>query len=299
MKKSSGGGSRNRSGRLAQQHVPQSPAPPARHSRRRHRRKLPPTGRFVRGQIDAIRRSLQATRSVATWIPLCLPPTDDTRYAVVFRVVVVGNHHRRTDLQTVHRQRLTTRFGELATTIGPPGRFRGRTAACRPAFRRSFRHRLASEFVDGEPIVPVPPRSPVPTNGPIVKVVVDRRDVVKGNVRHAFTADEEPGQSWNTRPYSRREIERPMLAALVIWILAASMVTAIVYVWDKRSAVRGRSRVPENVLLALSVAGGWPGGLAAETGPSQDAENVLSNQVCPVRRRQSDHRRGPACPIVN
>ncbi|MFK8115468.1 MAG: DUF1294 domain-containing protein [Rubripirellula sp.] len=54
-----------------------------------------------------------------------------------------------------------------------------------------------------------------------------------------------------------------MLAGLGSWILIASAITAILYAWDKRAAIKGRQRIPENTLLGLSLAGGWPGGLIA------------------------------------
>lgn len=54
-----------------------------------------------------------------------------------------------------------------------------------------------------------------------------------------------------------------MLPSLIIWILVASLVTAILYAWDKRSAVLGRPRIRERTLLMWSVLGGWPGGWIA------------------------------------
>jgi uncharacterized membrane protein YsdA (DUF1294 family) len=52
-------------------------------------------------------------------------------------------------------------------------------------------------------------------------------------------------------------------AGLAIWILLASIVTAILYVWDKRSAIKDHPRVSENTLLTWSCLGGWPGALIA------------------------------------
>lgn len=54
-----------------------------------------------------------------------------------------------------------------------------------------------------------------------------------------------------------------MLAGFAIWSLAASIVTAILYAWDKRSATKGYQRIPESTLLASCLLGGWPGGFAA------------------------------------
>ena len=54
-----------------------------------------------------------------------------------------------------------------------------------------------------------------------------------------------------------------MLAGLFFWMLVTSLVTAILYVWDKRSAARGRDRIAERTLLVWSLLGGWPGGWIA------------------------------------
>ncbi len=55
-----------------------------------------------------------------------------------------------------------------------------------------------------------------------------------------------------------------MLAAvLAVWILLASVVAAILYVWDKRAAIKDRPRISENTLLIWSLLGGWPGSLVA------------------------------------
>lgn len=43
-----------------------------------------------------------------------------------------------------------------------------------------------------------------------------------------------------------------------------SAVTFLVFWYDKIAATNGRRRVPERVLLGLSFAGGWPGGLLAQ-----------------------------------
>jgi uncharacterized membrane protein YsdA (DUF1294 family) len=43
----------------------------------------------------------------------------------------------------------------------------------------------------------------------------------------------------------------------------ASVASLAAYAWDKRRAVAGGRRVPENVLHLLALAGGWPGALIA------------------------------------
>ena len=54
-----------------------------------------------------------------------------------------------------------------------------------------------------------------------------------------------------------------MLAGLAIWTLVVSAVTAILYSWDKRAAIKGHRRIREKTLLTCSILGGWPGALAA------------------------------------
>jgi uncharacterized membrane protein YsdA (DUF1294 family) len=54
-----------------------------------------------------------------------------------------------------------------------------------------------------------------------------------------------------------------MLTGLSIWMLIASLVTGILYTWDKRAAIKDFRRVPEKTLLGLSLLGGWPGGWIA------------------------------------
>ncbi|TWU34953.1 hypothetical protein Poly41_40970 [Novipirellula artificiosorum] len=54
-----------------------------------------------------------------------------------------------------------------------------------------------------------------------------------------------------------------MLLGLTIWTLAASVVTAVLYAWDKRAAAKHRRRIAERTLLGWSVVGGWPGGWMA------------------------------------
>ncbi|MEH3034453.1 MAG: DUF1294 domain-containing protein [Aeromicrobium erythreum] len=51
--------------------------------------------------------------------------------------------------------------------------------------------------------------------------------------------------------------------ALVAWVGATSLVTALAYGADKAAARRGTWRTSEATLLALGLVGGWPGGLVA------------------------------------
>jgi uncharacterized membrane protein YsdA (DUF1294 family) len=53
-------------------------------------------------------------------------------------------------------------------------------------------------------------------------------------------------------------LDRAGLGAATAWLVAANLVTAPVYAWDKHRAVRGGRRVPEAVLLGLALAGGSP-----------------------------------------
>jgi len=46
--------------------------------------------------------------------------------------------------------------------------------------------------------------------------------------------------------------------------ITVSLLTFLAYWWDKSSARRGRWRTPESTLHLWSLAGGWPGGLAAQ-----------------------------------
>jgi len=53
------------------------------------------------------------------------------------------------------------------------------------------------------------------------------------------------------------------LLGLAVWFFVASLVTAFLYVRDKRAAGTSRQRIPERTLLAWSLLGGWPGGMIA------------------------------------
>ncbi len=60
--------------------------------------------------------------------------------------------------------------------------------------------------------------------------------------------------------YARHDNLLPWLAGVygVLSILALGL-----YGWDKRAAVRARSRTPELTLHLLALAGGWPGAMLA------------------------------------
>ena len=51
---------------------------------------------------------------------------------------------------------------------------------------------------------------------------------------------------------------------LLVWYLVIGLVTFFVYAKDKRAAINGNWRVPENTLHTFSVAGGWLGALIAQ-----------------------------------
>ena len=48
---------------------------------------------------------------------------------------------------------------------------------------------------------------------------------------------------------------------LLIWLGTVSLLTFLLFGWDKLMAIKGRSRVPEAALLAASLFGGGTGGL--------------------------------------
>ncbi|TWU08019.1 hypothetical protein Pla52n_05970 [Stieleria varia] len=52
-----------------------------------------------------------------------------------------------------------------------------------------------------------------------------------------------------------------MIWAYALWTIAASVVTAAMYAWDKRAASRAKQRIAERTLLIASAVGGWPGAL--------------------------------------
>ena len=47
-------------------------------------------------------------------------------------------------------------------------------------------------------------------------------------------------------------------------IAALSLTTFVLYYFDKRAAIRGTRRTPENSLHILSILGGWPGAFLAQ-----------------------------------
>jgi uncharacterized membrane protein YsdA (DUF1294 family) len=50
----------------------------------------------------------------------------------------------------------------------------------------------------------------------------------------------------------------PIINPIITWLIAINCITCFVYGYDKVVAQLGQFRVPENVLLALAFAGGWP-----------------------------------------
>jgi uncharacterized membrane protein YsdA (DUF1294 family) len=57
-----------------------------------------------------------------------------------------------------------------------------------------------------------------------------------------------------------------LLACIIAgWYGVASVATFVMYAIDKAAARRGRRRVPERVLHAWSLAGGWPGAAVAQS----------------------------------
>jgi uncharacterized membrane protein YsdA (DUF1294 family) len=53
----------------------------------------------------------------------------------------------------------------------------------------------------------------------------------------------------------------PVITAIVVFLSIANLVTATLFVWDKRAANRDQWRVSEQTLLTWSALGGWPAGL--------------------------------------
>lgn len=49
-----------------------------------------------------------------------------------------------------------------------------------------------------------------------------------------------------------------------IWVAGVSLVTLLLFWWDKRQAVKGGWRVSEGTLLTLALIGGWPGAKYAQ-----------------------------------
>lgn len=57
---------------------------------------------------------------------------------------------------------------------------------------------------------------------------------------------------------------RPVSIWVAAFYLALSLACFVVYAVDKSAAVAARWRVPENTLLLLGFAGGWPGAIVAQ-----------------------------------
>lgn len=55
-----------------------------------------------------------------------------------------------------------------------------------------------------------------------------------------------------------------VLLFIAAWYALASLITFVVYAWDKRAARRDGWRTRERTLLLCDAAGGWPGGLVAQ-----------------------------------
>ena len=55
-----------------------------------------------------------------------------------------------------------------------------------------------------------------------------------------------------------------VVVAVVGALLAINGLTVLAYAVDKSAARRGARRVPERTLLALGLAGGWPGAIVAQ-----------------------------------
>ena len=53
----------------------------------------------------------------------------------------------------------------------------------------------------------------------------------------------------------------PVLDLLIAWIIAVSVITFLTYGYDKFTALRKWTRVPERVLLGLAFTGGTPGAI--------------------------------------
>ena len=54
------------------------------------------------------------------------------------------------------------------------------------------------------------------------------------------------------------------MSYLLAWYATASVITYVLYAWDKRAAIKQRQRVSEKTLHWLALLGGWPGAWCAQ-----------------------------------
>ncbi len=78
-----------------------------------------------------------------------------------------------------------------------------------------------------------------------------------------------------------------MLISMLIWIVFSSLVTAGLYVWDKRMAVEDRVRISERTLLVWCLIGGWPGGW------------MVAHRIRHKTRKQSFRIKFSGCVLIN
>jgi uncharacterized membrane protein YsdA (DUF1294 family) len=57
---------------------------------------------------------------------------------------------------------------------------------------------------------------------------------------------------------------KTIILGYLAWVMVMSLVTFVVYGWDKRQAKMGGRRVPENRLHGLAFLGGWPGAMLGQ-----------------------------------
>jgi len=60
-------------------------------------------------------------------------------------------------------------------------------------------------------------------------------------------------------------VAKGLLPLGLVWLyLALSIITFLVYAWDKSAAIAQRWRTKESTLHLLAIGGGWPGAYAAQ-----------------------------------